>query len=84
MMCIYITFSKSDHSTPLHALHLPTQNILLAVNPFHCFFAKSWWAGKKSLAGPIYIQNPVNDRFWPNLGSRQLGFWTARNLKFCL
>ena len=35
------------HSTPLHALHLPIQNILLAVNPFHCFFAKSLWAGKK-------------------------------------
>ena len=47
MMCIHITFSKSDHSTPLHSLHLPTQNILLAVNAFHCFFAKSWWAGKK-------------------------------------
>ena len=47
MMCIHITFSKSDHSTPLHALHLPIQNILLAVNPFHCFFAKNLWAGKK-------------------------------------
>ena len=41
MMCIHITFSKSDYSTPLHALHLPTKDILLAVNPFHCLFAKS-------------------------------------------
>ena len=34
---------KSLHSTPptqLHALHLPIQNILLAVNPFYCFFCK--------------------------------------------
>ena len=36
-----MTFSKK--TTPLH---LPIQNILLAVNPFHCFFEKSWWAGK--------------------------------------
>ena len=42
MMYIHMTFSKK--TTPLH---LPIQNIL-AVNPFHCFFAKSWWAGKKS------------------------------------
>ena len=49
MICIHITFSKSDHSTPLHALHLHTQNIRLAVKPFHCFFAKSWWAGKNCL-----------------------------------
>ena len=39
---------------------------------------------KKTLAGPIYIQNPVNGRFWRNLGSRKLGSWTARNLKFSL
>ena len=25
----------------------PIENILLHVNPFHCFFAKSLWAGKK-------------------------------------
>ena len=44
MIYIHNTFSKKLHSTPLHALHplhLPIQNILLAVNPFHCFFAKS-------------------------------------------
>ena len=45
MMYTRMTFSKK--TTPLHALHLPIQNILLAVNPFHCFFAKSLWAGKK-------------------------------------
>ena len=42
-------FSKK--TTPLHALHLPIQNILFAVNPFHCFFAKSLWAGKKLVEG---------------------------------
>ena len=36
----------SEKTTPLH---LPIQNILLAVNPFYCFFAKSQWAGKKSM-----------------------------------
>ena len=36
MMYVHMTFSKK--TTPLH---LPIQNILLAVNPFHCFFAKS-------------------------------------------
>ena len=36
-------------------LHLPTQNILLTVDPFHCFFAKSWWAGKK-----FYISIELN------------------------
>ena len=47
MMYINMTFSKKTHSmhsthhTPLQALHLAIQNILLAVNPFHCFFAKS-------------------------------------------
>ena len=38
MMYIHMTFSKKNHSTPLH---IPIQNILLAPNPFHCFFAKS-------------------------------------------
>ena len=33
---------------------------------------------------PAYIQNPVNGRFRPYLGSRKLGFWTSRHLKFCL
>ena len=48
MMCTHMPFSKkTTPPTPLHALHLPIQNILLAVNPFHCFFAKSLWAGKK-------------------------------------
>ena len=48
MMVIHMTFSKkstpptpSTLRSPLHTLHLPIQNILLAVNPFHCFFAKS-------------------------------------------
>ena len=37
--CKYIqVLLKKNHSTPLH---LPTQNILLTVNPFHCFFAIS-------------------------------------------
>ena len=30
------------------------------------------------------MQNPVNGRFWLNLGFRNLSSWTARNLKFCL
>ena len=40
---------------------------------------------KKILAGPIYIQNPVNGRFWPNLDFRKAGSWTASatNLKLC-
>ena len=46
MMYIHMTFCKK--TTPLHALHLAIQNILLAVNPFQCFFAKSWWAGKNN------------------------------------
>ena len=33
--------------TPPNPLHWTIQNILLAPNPFHCFFAKSFWAGKK-------------------------------------
>ena len=46
MMYIHMTFSKKNHSTPLHytplhTLHSTIQNILFAVNPFHCFFAKS-------------------------------------------
>ena len=36
----HMTFSKKKHTTPLHTLHLTIQNILLAVNPFHCFFAR--------------------------------------------
>ena len=44
----------------------------------------NWSKEKKTLAGPIYIQNPVNGRFWPNLGFRNVGSWTARNLKFGL
>ena len=46
--CTYIwLFLKK--TTPLHAtpLHSPIQNILVAPNPFHCFFAKSLWVGKK-------------------------------------
>ena len=35
MMCIHTTFSKK--TTPLYST---IQNILLAVNPFHCFFCK--------------------------------------------
>ena len=42
-----MTFSKK--TTPFHPLHSPIQNILLTPNPFHCFFAKSLWAGKKSM-----------------------------------
>ena len=38
MIYIYMTFPKKT----LRPLHLPIQNILLAVNPFHCFFAKSF------------------------------------------
>ena len=39
--CIYIwLFLKKP-------LHWTIQNILLTPNPFHCFFAKSLWAGKK-------------------------------------
>ena len=34
---------------PLQLGIVLVQNIFLAVNPFHCFFAKSWWAGKKYL-----------------------------------
>ena len=52
MMYIHITFSKKTTPptphTPLTLLHWTIQNILLAPNPFHCFFAKSLWAGKKS------------------------------------
>ena len=43
-----MTFSKKT-------LHSPIQNILLAPNPFHCFFAKSLWAGKK-------IKNDKNNK----------------------
>ena len=43
MIYTHMTFSKKE---ALHALHLPIQNILLAVNPFHSFFAKSLCAGK--------------------------------------
>ena len=39
MMCKHMTFSKK--TTPLHTLHSTIQNILFAVNPFHCIFAKS-------------------------------------------
>ena len=36
---IHMTFSKkTTPRTPLTPLHLPIQNILLAVNPFHCFY----------------------------------------------
>ena len=39
MMYIHMIFSEKKplHSTPLD---LPIQNILLAPNPFHCFFCK--------------------------------------------
>ena len=41
MMYIHMTFSEKKPLHPLHAFHLPIQNILPAINPFHCFFAKS-------------------------------------------
>ena len=39
---------------------------------------------KKVLAEPIYIQNPVNGRFWPNLDFTKAGSQTAGNFKFCV
>ena len=42
MLYLYISFGG-----PLQLGVVLVQNILLAVNPFHCFFAKSLWAGKK-------------------------------------
>ena len=44
--CPYIWLFLKE-TTPLHTLHWTIQNILFAANPFHCFFAKSKWAGKK-------------------------------------
>ena len=41
---IWLFLKKTTPPTPLHS---PFQNILLTPNPFHCFFAKSLWAGKK-------------------------------------
>ena len=38
MMYIHMAFSKK--TTPPTPLHSPIQNILLAPNPFHCFFCK--------------------------------------------
>ena len=48
--CTYISLflKKTTPHTPSTPLHWTIQNILLAPNPFHCFFAKSLWAGKKS------------------------------------
>ena len=53
--CTYIWFflKKTIPPTPLH---WTIQNILLAPNPFHCFFAKSLWAGKKFLLHYIFIR----------------------------
>ena len=56
--CAYISLFLKV-TTPLHST--PTQNILLAVNPFHCFFAKRWWARKKSGKMP-YSQLP--NKIW--------------------
>ena len=39
-----MAFSKKK---PLHPLHSTIQNILLAPNPFYCFFVKRLWARKK-------------------------------------
>ena len=50
--CTYIwlflkkTTPPTPHTPPI-PLHWIIQNILLTPNPFHCFFAKSLWAGKK-------------------------------------
>ena len=51
---IWLFLKKTLHSTPhtpIHytPLHWTIQNILFAANPFHCFFAKSQWDGKKLL-----------------------------------
>ena len=46
--CTYIwLFLKK--TTPPTPLHWTIQNILLTPNPFHCFFAKSLWAGKNDI-----------------------------------
>ena len=45
---IWLFLKKTTPPTPLHS---PIQNILLTPNPFHCFFAKSLWAGKKLFRG---------------------------------
>ena len=48
MMYIHMTFSKK--TTPFHPLHSTHLfKIFFTPNPFHCLFAKSLWAGKKSM-----------------------------------
>ena len=42
-------YLHDSFSGPLQLGVVLVQNILLAVNPFHCFFAKSLWAGKNIL-----------------------------------
>ena len=57
MMYIHMNFSKKNHFTHSHTpLLLPIQNILLAVNPFHCFFAKSSGTGKNYQSSEFYLE----------------------------
>ena len=48
-----MTFSKKN--TSLHTLHSTIQNILFAVNPFHCFFCKKLVGREKIYKGYKYI-----------------------------
>ena len=57
-----MTFSKKIHSTPLHPLHLPIQNILLAVNPFHCFLQKASGPGK--IVGQKFLLGMLGYAVW--------------------
>ena len=59
--CAHICLFLKKPLHPLHStppLHLLIQNILLAVNPFHCFFVKSLWVRKKFLKSnkQIYLK----------------------------
>ena len=66
---LHMPFSKKN--TPLH---LPIQNILLAVNPFHCFFAKSLWAGK-IFPGPLaFCKKAVEKPLHPLTHSTPLSY----------
>ena len=56
LMYTHMTFSKKNHCTPLH---LPIQNILLAVDPFHCFLQKASGPGKNTVASTIVMQKRV-------------------------
>ena len=91
MMYIHMTFSKKNHSTPLHSTPLHSTHSTELFKIFFslltlstAFLQKASGPGKKVLAGPIYIQNPVNGRFWPNLDCRKAGSRTARIFKFCV